>query len=204
MILYRNPATSSTVAGLFIATLALCPAVILPGLFTGCSAGRVNVPAPKMLLWKSAAPQPFAKGAPRDVFERQFRLDTGRKDSTPRAEFNQSLRIRAQSRDRLQLHFDLSAWPEPLQPSARLWVCVGAANDFTTEVNVNLSFSQNGAGVFLPLNNSTAIDGVALMGCDFAARDGDVTIEIENQGMPRDVDCTLRAILYVPETSEAR
>ena len=96
------------------------------------------------------------------------------------------------------LKFNLSDWPEPLRPLARLWVGIGASNSFTTEVTINLNFSQNGTGVSTGLNNLTAIDNVALMGCDFAMQDGDVTVEVENRGLPRDVDYKLRAIVYVP------
>ena len=37
------------------------------------------------------------------------------------------------------------------------------------------------------------------MGCDFPVKDGDVTMEIEDAGLPRDVDYTLHAIIYVPQ-----
>jgi hypothetical protein len=131
-------------------------------------------------------------------FEQQFRIDTGETNLTRRSEFEQTRKLRGQSKERLLLRIDLSDWPEPLRSPARLWIGIGAPNSFTTEVTINLTFTQNGAGISTGLNNSINIDGVALMGCNFAVSDGDVTIDLENLGLSRDVDYTLHVIVYVP------
>jgi hypothetical protein len=98
----------------------------------------------------------------------------------------------------LLLKFDLSDWPEALRPLARAWVAIGATNTFTTEVNVNLNFSQNGIAMTTPLNNRTSLNNIDLIGCDFLVNNGDVAVKIENAGLPRDVDYTLHVIVYVP------
>jgi hypothetical protein len=166
----------------------------------GCRTSRTDAPAPIAL--KLAPPHEFAAEASADhpgPFEKQFRIDTGETRLTRRTDTDQSRCIAANSKDRLLLKFDLSDWPEPLRPLARLWVGIGASNAFTTEVTINLTFIQNGTGVSTGLNNLTSIDGVALMGSDFAKQDGEVTVEIENRGLPRDVDYKLHPIVYVPK-----
>ena len=171
----------------------------ITGLLAGCAAPKSA--APEVLSLQPAPPREFATDALTDrpdPFEQQFRIDTGESRLTRRTDIVHPRRVRANSRDRMLLKFNLSDWPEPLRPLARLWVGIGASNSFTTEVTINLNFSQNGTGVSTGLNNLTAIDNVALMGCDFAMQDGDVTVEVENRGLPRDVDYKLRAIVYVP------
>ncbi len=164
----------------------------------GCH--TVKSDAPKTFVPKLPPPLPLATNAALRVspFEQQFRIDTGETNSTLQAEFDRPLRIQGQSKDRLLLRPDLSAWPEALRKQARIWVGIGAASSFTTEVNVTLTFPQNGAAVTMPLNNMISIDGMTLLGCDFSTPDGDVAVEIQNEGIPRDVDYTLHAIAYVP------
>jgi hypothetical protein len=181
-------------------TAMRCLGLVLCAFLSGCGTNRVE--PTRLFAPKLPPPQPFvartADGRP-GPFEQQFRIDTGQTNLTPRSETAWPLRIKSNHKDRVLLRFDLSAWPESLRPAARLWIGIGASNAFTTEVIVNLSFSQNGVGVTVPLNNSIAIDDVALMGCDFAVQDGDVTVDIDNHGLARDVDYTLHAIVYVPK-----
>jgi len=209
---FSRPFATRVLAGFAGLGLVGCAAIVCAFL-TGCQATQPGKAGEnKMFALKLPAPQAFIQRSPESnpgPFEQQFRLDTGETNLTRRTEFEQPLRIRAQSRDRLLLKFDLAGWPEALRPLARAWVAIGATNTFTTEVNVSLNFIQNGAGVTTPLNNRISIDDLALMGCDFLARDGDVTVEIENAGLPRDVDYTLHAIVYVPrqvdpEVSQAK
>jgi hypothetical protein len=171
-------------------------------MFCGCqTTPTCCVGAGKTFALKLAAPQADShnlSSAKPGPFEQQFRLDTGETNATRRAEFDQPLRIKGQSKTSLVLKFDLSSWPENLRPLARVWVAVGATNTFTTEVNVSLNFSQNGTGVSVPLNNRISIGNMALMGCDFLVNDGEVMVGMENAGQPRAVDFTLHAIIYVP------
>jgi hypothetical protein len=181
--------------------IVLCLAAI--GFHGGCAAPQPD--ASEAIALKLAAPREFAFESATDhagPFEKQFRIDTSETHLTRRTVTEQSRRIQANSKDRMRLKFDLSEWPESLRPSARLWVGIGASNAFTTEVTINLVFTQNGTGVSTGLNNLTSIDGVALMGCDFALQDGEVTVEIENRGLPRDVDYKLHTITYVPKKLE--
>lgn len=144
------------------------------------------------------APDPSAtKLSP---FEQQFRLDTGETNSTRRAEIEHRLCVKGQSKDTLLLKVDLSEWPEAWKPLAQVWVGIGAPGEFTREVNVNLTFSQRGAGVSAPLNNFISIDGLALLGANLPVKNGDITVEVENAGLPRDVNYILHAIVYVPRT----
>jgi len=85
-----------------------------------------------------------------------------------------------------------------------VWVGIGASNAFTTEISINLNFTQNGTGISTPLNNLFSIDGIAIIGCKFSVQDGDVTVGIENHGLPRDVDYALHAIVYAPGKPELR
>jgi len=193
-------------AGFASQRLAVCAAMIVCGLVAGCrTPGTTRDGNHRTFQQKLPAPREFAQGSSSlqpGPFEQQFRLDTRETNTTRRAEMDQHLRVKGQSKDALLLKFDLSRWPETLRPLARAWLGIGATNTFTTEVNINLNFSQNGTGVNVPLNNRISINNIALMGCDFLVKDGNVTVEIENAGLPRDVDYTLHAIIYVPRKAD--
>ncbi|MBC8096649.1 MAG: hypothetical protein H7Y43_12640 [Akkermansiaceae bacterium] len=177
-------------------------AALLCGLLAGCRSPQVQTPSasqPRIFQEKLPSPREFNLNArTHGVFEKQFQADIGETNALLLSVFEKNLTVKGQSEDVLLLNFDLSEWPESSRREAHLWVCIGASNAFTTEVNVNLNFSQNGTGVTAPLNNQIAIDDMALVGCDFAMQDGEVTVKIENSGMPRDVDYTLHAIAYLP------
>jgi hypothetical protein len=182
--------------------LVTCATIIVCAFLTGCRTTQADRTGDsKIFTPKLPTPQAFAQGSPASnpgTFEQQFRIDTGETNLTRRAEFEQPLRIKAQSKNSLLLKFDLSDWPEALRPLARAWVAIGATNTFTTEVNVNLNFSQNGIAMTTPLNNRTSLNNIDLIGCDFLVNNGDVAVKIENAGLPRDVDYTLHVIVYVP------
>lgn len=139
--------------------------------------------------------------APRETpgaFEKQFRKDTGETDLTRRAEVYRAMEIKGKAIDRLRLRFDLSVWPEPLKSTARLWVAVGGTNVITIDGPLRLTFSQSGTGVSTLLENKVSVDGVDLMGCDFAVKDGEVTVAIDNRGHAHPVKYSLHAIVYAP------
>jgi hypothetical protein len=177
--------------------LAISVGVVAPGCHTP---NRAAADVPKRIQLKLPSPKPLEAAMTRHLsaFEQQFQKDTGQTNSTPRSEFDRTLRIKGQSKDQLALHCDLSAWPEAQRKDARLWVGIGAPDSFTMEVNMTLTFTQNGIGITTPLNNLINIDGMALMGCDFAVQDGDVTIEIRNEGLPRAMDYRLHTTAYIP------
>jgi len=180
-----------------------CLALFLGTWLTGCqTAATNNCSEGKIFALKLAAPQTDSPNLSPRPFEQQFRLDTGETNATRRTEFDQPLRIQGQSKTSLLLKFDLSSWPDNLRPLARAWVAVGATNTFTTEVNINLTFSQNGADVNVPLNTRISIGNIALMGCDFLVNDGAVTVGMENAGQPRAVDFTLHVMVYVPRKTD--
>jgi len=145
--------------------------------------------APQELKHKASAFAPF---------EQQFGRDTGETNSTRRAEMDWRLRVRGQSQNTMVLKFDLTRWPDQLKPLARAWVAIGATNTFSTQVNINLNFSQNGIGMTSPLNDRISINNFDLMRADFAVKDGDVTVKIANAGQPCDLNYALHATIYVP------
>ena len=174
--------------------------LVAAGICFGCQSRPIDSGAGSgSVLLAPPLPEPRAHGgAAPGPFEQQFRVDTGQIALTRRTEFEQSRRVRGQSRDRLEFRFDLSRWPQELRPLARAWIAVGATNSFTTELTVTLTFTQDGTSMTTPLNNRISVDNVALMGCDFAVKDGPVILEIENAGMSRDLDYRLHTIIYVP------
>src|SRR5689334_3330299 len=119
-------------------------AIVSTAFLSGCQTSKDAAPIP--FVQKLPPPRPFnAKAStPLSPFEQQCRLDTGETSRTRRSELDWPLRIEANSKYRYFLRFDLSAWPADLRPDARLWVSVGASNSFTTDVAVNLTFSQGG------------------------------------------------------------
>ena len=150
-----------------------------------------KIPAPRAALSKDAEMQ-------LSIFEKQFRIDTGEGESTRRGELERRIEIKVGAKERMVFKFDLTAWPKTLRPVARVWVAVGAPSTITTEGTLHVNFSQAGVGVSTGLDNTFNREGVILMGCDYAERDGAITIEIENPNHLSAVPCTVRAIVYLP------
>ena len=135
---------------------------------------------------------------PPGIFEKQFRIDTGESSSTRRVEFDRRIEVKVGVKERRIFKFDLGSWPELLRPHARLWVAVSAPAAITTEGPLHVSFSQGGVGMATGIDNRFSVDGVILMGCDYAVREGEVAVEIDNANHLAAVPCTLHAIVYFP------
>lgn len=154
-----------------------------------------KIPAPFAL--SNAAPE-----TPPGIFEQQFRTDTGENSLTRRTEIDRSIPLKVGARERLVFKFDLASWPESLRPHARLWVAVSAPATITTEGPLHVGFSQGGVGLSAGLDYTYHRDGFILMGCDYAVRDGEVAVTIDNLNHLGDVPCGLHAIIYVPRKLE--
>ena len=101
---------------------------------------------------------------------------------TRRAEFDRTIALGAtSSQSHLRFDFDLSAWPEDLRPQARMWIAVGTTNAISTDGDLWLTFSQSGAGMTTGLNDTYDVDGTMVLGCDYAATNGEVTVAIKNR-----------------------
>lgn len=157
---------------------------------------------------KNEAPQkippPFSPGSAVleknvAVFEKRFRADTGESERTRRVAIERQIPVKVGAKERLVFKFDLMSWPEPLRPLARLWVAVGAPSAITSEGPLQVNFSQGGVGMTTGIDHTFNIDGVMVMGCDYAVPDGAVTVEIDNSNHLSDVPCSLYAIVYVPK-----
>jgi hypothetical protein len=180
----------------------VCMAMILCGAFAGCethqAAQNQTALHNRTFTQKLPAPKEVTFDANLNPFEKQFRIDTGETNLTRRSEVDQSVRIDELAKDRLLFKFDFSAWPQSLRPLARLWVAVGASSAIATDGTLGLTFSQNGIGVFKELNYAYNVDGTILMGSDFAVKDGEVAVQIENRTHLSNLHYTLHAIVYVP------
>jgi hypothetical protein len=146
------------------------------------------------------APVPLATGASgrSSSFEKQFRADTGQGAGTAGTAVERIVRVPVGAKKTVTLKFDLSAWPEAQRAGARLWTAAGAPDRITTEGPLQVSFSQNGLGMTTGIDHTFNVDGIILMGCDYAVRDGAVVIEIENSNHSAEVVCSVHAILYMP------
>jgi len=180
----------------------VCVAIMLGGLAAGCVTNRATqnptVACNRTFTQKLPAPKGIAFGANLSPFEKQFRIDTGGTNLTRRAEVERTMRIKALGKNRLLFKFNLSAWPQSLSPLARLWIAVGASSAITTDGTLKLTFSKNGVVMSTELNNAYNVDGTILMGDDFAVKNGEVVVEIENRTHLSNLHYTLHAVVYVP------
>ncbi len=177
---------------------------IFAGLAMACpiaSAGEDRM----LLDQKIAAPRARTSAAPETaigIFEKQFRIDTDETAATRRTDIERPVKLAVQAKVRLVLKFDLSDWPEQLRSRARIWVAVGAPDEITTEGPLGLAFSQNGVGMATDLNSTFNVDGVMVMGCDYAVSDGEITVGIDSRTHSREIDCTVHVIIYVSGKSD--
>lgn len=152
---------------------------------------------------KLPPPQPCSPATPvshsGNVFEQVFRKDTGETALTRRAEFDRTIALGAtSSQSHLRFDFDLSAWPEDLRPQARMWIAVGATNAISTDGDLLLAFLQNGAGMTTGLNNTYDVGGTMVLGCDYAATNGEVSVVIKNRTDLTGIPCSIHATVYLP------
>jgi hypothetical protein len=150
---------------------------------------------------KLSAPQKFspAGGYLENVFEKVFRTDTGETNLTRRTEFDRTISLGAtDSTSHLRFDFDLSAWPKDLRPQARMWIAVGTTNAISTDGDLRLTFSQSGAGMTTGLNDTYNVDGTMVLGCDYAATNGEVTVAIKNRTDVTGLPCSIHATVYLP------
>lgn len=150
-----------------------------------------KVPAPAALASSASL-------APLPAFEKKFRVDTGEGALTPRTEIQRTVVVKVGAKEKRIFKLDLNAWPAALRPPARLWLAVAAPSTITTEGPLRLEFSQGGVSMSTAVDYTFNMDGMILLGCDYAVRDGEVSVEVDNGNHLTDVPCTLHAIVYVP------
>ena len=187
--------------GRILLGLGIGVAVVCHAAETGGSEGAFDqrLPAPQKFVPPAAGSQ--AEGA----FEKQFETDTGETALTRRAGIDRTIPLGGVlATNHLRFKFNLSAWPEELRPQARMWVAVGAASAISNDGTLGLNFSQAGNGMSTELNNTYNVDGTMILGCDYAVKDGEVTLEIVNRTHLTDSRCIIHAIVYVPRKMDSR
>ena len=181
--------------GRILLGLGVGVAVVCQAADTGGSGGTFDqrLSAPQKFVPPAAGSQ--AEG----TFEKQFETDTGETALTRRAGIDRTIPLGGVlATNRLRFKFDLSAWPADLRPLARMWVAVGAASAISNDGTLGLNFSQAGIGMSTELNNTYTVDGTMILGCDYAVKDGEVTLEVVNRTHLTDSRCMIHAIVYVP------
>lgn len=134
-------------------------------------------------------------------FEKQFVHDIAAPAVARVTEFSHAVVLdKSLAKNRMTFKFNLSGWPEKMQRSARLWIAVGATNAISTDGGLRLSFFQNGAGMTTDLNNAYNVDGLMVLGSDYAVTNGEITVSVVNKTSLSKVNFSVCAIAYVPET----